>query len=60
MNSFLFVLQFRMCQSRRVHHFIGFEGICYFPEHYRFYGNRYELRDFSLTTHNSESFYLQL
>ena len=23
MNSFLFVLQFRMCQSRRGHHFIA-------------------------------------
>ena len=29
--------------------------ICYFPEHYRFYGNRNELRDFSLVTHNSEN-----
>ena len=28
----------------------------YFPEHYRFYGNRNELRDFSLVTHNNESF----
>ena len=25
-----------------------------------FKAHRYELRDFSLTTHNSESFYLQL
>ena len=31
-----------------------------FPNTIDFKAHRYELRDFSLTTHNSESFYLQL
>ena len=29
-------------------YYSGLEGISYFPEHYIFYGNRNELRDFDL------------
>ena len=54
MNSFY--LSRNSKSAIRGHQFIAVvEGISYFPEHYRFYGNRNELRDFSLVTHNSEN-----
>ena len=55
MNSFLFVLQFRMCQSRRVHHFIAVWGNLLFSRTLYILGTRNELQDYSLTTHNSEN-----
>ena len=41
--------------SASLHNFIAVKGNNYFPEHYRFYGNRNELRNYSLVTHNNES-----
>ena len=58
MNSFFSLSCNSECaKSRRVHHFIAcFVGISYFPEHYRFYGTRNELRNYSLVTQQRKFF----